>query len=218
MIGDFHIHSKYSFDSNMDPQRILRIAKKKNMDTIAVTDHNTIKGSIEAKKLEKSIGIQVIIGAEIKTDIGDIIGLNLNDEIPYSTWEEVIDCIRDMDGVSILPHPYKQHENILEISKRVDLIEIWNARCNIEQNMRAMNLVATLKKGAIIGSDAHLYSEIGNAISEVDDKSLTMKQIINQNASQNWKIYISQFIGQSRKENTLYAIRSGLRYIWKKII
>jgi len=52
---DFHIHSKFSYDSLLSPKRIVRIAEKRGLDGIAITDHNTIRGALEASKFNKSL-------------------------------------------------------------------------------------------------------------------------------------------------------------------
>ena len=49
---DLHIHSKYSYDGILEPKDIVKIAIKKGLDGIAITDHNTVKGALEAKKYE----------------------------------------------------------------------------------------------------------------------------------------------------------------------
>ena len=89
LIADFHIHSKCSYDSLMSPEGIVKRAKKVGLTCVAITDHNTIRGGIEGEKYELTYGVEVIVGAEIKTDCGDIIGLNLNDEIGVTGWREV---------------------------------------------------------------------------------------------------------------------------------
>ena len=78
---DLHIHSKYSFDSLLSPKTILKVAKKKGLTGIAVTDHNTIRGGLEVKEINKDRDFTVIVGSEVQTEIGDIIGLYLSDEI-----------------------------------------------------------------------------------------------------------------------------------------
>ena len=62
---DYHIHSYYSFDSLNKPLEIIKTALKKGINAISVTDHNTIKGSLEAKKLSKEYNILVITGIEL---------------------------------------------------------------------------------------------------------------------------------------------------------
>ncbi len=77
---DFHLHSSYSRDGTIRPADVMKIAKKRGLNGIAITDHGTIKGSVEAIK-NKPEGLDVICGAEIKTDRGDVIGLFLQEEI-----------------------------------------------------------------------------------------------------------------------------------------
>ena len=169
MIGDLHIHSKYSYDSLMEPRKILELCKKREYDVISITDHDSIKGSMEAKKYEKEFGIKVIIGEERLTNVGDITGLNLKEEIKSRDWIEVLEEIKEQGGVTVLPHPFRGHKNIEDIANKVDLIEIWNSRSKREDNKQASNLAETLKKPSVIGSDAHVYSEIGNAIMVFED-------------------------------------------------
>ena len=77
---DFHTHSKYSADGYIEPKIMVKIAAKVGLSGIAVTDHNTIKGGLTAKKYEND-KIQVIVGSEILTDKGEIIGIFLTEEI-----------------------------------------------------------------------------------------------------------------------------------------
>jgi len=125
---DLHIHSTYSYDSLLSPERIIKVAKRKGLHGVAITDHNTTKGGIEALKVEKGEDFQVIVGAEMKTEYSDIIGLFLEDEIRTSKFEEVIEEIKSQGGLSVLAHPYRQYKNPEEIVDRVDLVEGFNAR------------------------------------------------------------------------------------------
>ena len=163
MIFDFHIHSKYSFDSILEPKKIIKVAKKKGLDGVAITDHNSIKGSLDAQKINKDQDFLVIIGSEINTEKGDIIGLFLNEEIKSRNSIEVIDEIHEQDGIVVLPHPYRGHEidELRKILDRIDLIEVFNARNNELQNRKAGELATTCKMHTTAGSDAHFSSEIG---------------------------------------------------------
>lgn len=158
---DLHIHSKYSYDSFMSPRNIIKIAKKVGLAGIAITDHNTIKGGVEAYKSNKDINFCVIIGAEIKTNYGDIIGLFLNEEIKSRNFIDVINEIRSQNGLSILAHPYRHYGFPEEIVGMVDMIEAFNARSKKESNNKARVLANRFEKATTAGSDAHLYFEIG---------------------------------------------------------
>lgn len=217
MIGDFHIHSKYSLDSIMDPKKILKIAKSKSFDTIAITDHNTIRGALEAKEFEDDVGIRVIIGSEIRTDIGDLIGLKLEREVDSRSWEKVISEIKDQGGIVVLPHPYRDHAMVDDVAKKVDLIEIWNARCHPEQNNKALDLAASLHCSAIMGSDAHIYSELGNVCIQLDPTTLATEGVFEREYAIEREIRWSQIISHIRKGDFANLITLGGKYVWKKI-
>jgi len=158
---DLHIHSKYSYDSLLSPERIIKVAKRKGLHGVAITDHNTIKGGIEALKINEDEDFQVIVGAEIRTEYGDIIGLFLEDKIATNKFEEVIEEIKSQGGLSVLAHPYRQYKFPEEIIDKVDLVEVFNARSKKRDNRRALHLAAKYNKPVIAGSDAHLPFEIG---------------------------------------------------------
>jgi len=158
---DPHVHSKHSYDGVLSPQRILKIAKQRALDAIAITDHNTIKGGLQAKSIKQD-NILIIVGSEVNTDYGDVIGLFLNEELKSQRFEELIDEIRDQGGNSVLPHPYRRKRfpgN--KLIKTVDIIEGINGRTSVELNVKAQDLAKELKKPIIAGSDAHISFELG---------------------------------------------------------
>lgn len=183
MIFDLHIHSKLSFDSLMSPEDILKIAKMKGLSGVAVTDHNTIMGGLEAQKINDDSEFLVIVGAEIYTDIGDVIGLYLNEEIKSRTFLEVIDEIRSQEGIVVLPHPFRGHKLSERLIYAVDAIESFNSRTMKSDNQRAEELAIKYNKTSIGGSDAHFSSEIGlgstliecNIVDDVKNAILTGK-------------------------------------------
>jgi predicted metal-dependent phosphoesterase TrpH len=159
---DLHIHSKYSKDSLLKPETILKVAKKRGLGGIAVTDHNTIKGGLFTQKINDDKNFAVIVGSEIKTEYGDIIGLFLQEEINSRKFEEVVDEIKDQDGLVVLAHPFRK--NIVFPSKlfiKIDLIEAFNARSPKNFNEKAFELAKKYQKPIIAGSDSHLAFEIG---------------------------------------------------------
>jgi predicted metal-dependent phosphoesterase TrpH len=169
---DLHIHSKYSGDSRMEPADILKTAEKAGLDGIAITDHNTIKGGLEAGKIKSDI--EVIVGSEIRTDRGEVIGYFLNTEIEKRELFEVIDAIKEQGGTVCIPHPFdlfriyklKPEEDVL---KSVDCIEVLNSRCILgASNKKARILAEEHGLGMTAGSDAHTPSEIGTSGVVVD--------------------------------------------------
>lgn len=214
---DSHTHSNYSHDSLMRPERILKQAKKMGLTGVAITDHDTIRGSLEAKRLEKEIGVTVITGVEVLTDSGDIIGLFVNEEIRSRRWGEVIDEIREQGGVAILPHPYREHQNVSELAKAVDLVEIWNARSTVEQNERAVQLAGELQKPGLYGSDAHTYAEIGNVNVQVNCGTWEVKGVVRAEYSSRSAVIRSHVTHHLRRGEFLQLLQSGWRYLWKII-
>ncbi len=159
---DFHIHSKYSFDSILSPKRILKRAKKVGLSGIAITDHDTIKGGVQTYELNEDSSFTVIIGCEVNTEAGDIIGLFLDEEIKSRDSIDVIDEIRDQGGIVVLPHPFKSHNLNEELIKSFDLIEGINGRTSSEKNLRSHDLARNYNLPMIAGSDAHFGLEIGS--------------------------------------------------------
>ncbi len=165
---DLHLHSKYSIDSNAEIKDIISTAIKKDYSGIAITDHNTIKAAVKAKEYETE-NFKIIIGSEISTDKGEIIGLFLSDEIKSREFYSVISEIKNQNGIVLAPHPFDSMRNslgnLLKLEfKLVDCIEGFNSRC-ISQSYN--NIATEFSKEnnipSISGSDAHFICEIGNA-------------------------------------------------------
>ncbi|RKX69441.1 hypothetical protein DRP53_08170 [candidate division WOR-3 bacterium] len=161
MTFDLHIHSKYSLDSISEVRDIIATAKRRGLNGIAITDHNTIKGAVEAKMINTDKDFVVIIGAEIATEIGDIIGLFLKEEITARNFAGVIEEIHRQGGIAVLPHPYKGHKLDDSVLEKIDVIEVFNSRQSEDGNRKAMKLAERYKKPMVAGSDAHFLSEIG---------------------------------------------------------
>ena len=105
MIYDLHVHSIYSKDSLLKPSTILRVARKKGLSGVAVTDHNSIKGGLMTLKMNTDKNFHVIVGSEIKTEYGDIIGLFLQDDIKSHTFICAVEEIKEQGGSTILLIP-----------------------------------------------------------------------------------------------------------------
>jgi len=218
LVADLHIHSKYSHDSLALPEKIVRRAEKTGLTCIAVTDHGTIRGSVEARKFGKRYGIEVITGAEIMTDCGDIIGLGLNSEINSVQFQEVIREIRDQGGLVVLPHPYRGHADPEKTAGCVDFIEIWNSRSSPEENRKAALLAGTVQKEILYGSDAHCVSEIGSVRIRVKPETLEFREVICSDYCNPRAIHQSRIIHRLKKREFGSLFTEGVRFLWKKII
>ncbi len=173
---DLHIHSKYSSDGVLDPERIVRIAMKRGLNGIAITDHNTIKGGLKAKKYEDG-DFTVIVGSEISTERGEIIGLFLEEEVKSTNVQEVITEIKEQNGIIVIPHPFDELRHSAfhpaeEDAKFIDCVEGFNSRCVYQKyNKKAVEFGIKHNLTITAGSDAHFANEIGNAgiITETED-------------------------------------------------
>jgi len=189
----FHIHTHHSYDSFTRPQWLVDRAIRLGIDSLAVTDHDTLAGALETKRCATKTKLNVIVGVEYATDLGDIIGLFLHEEIQSRHAFEVIEAIRRQGGLSILPHPFHHHKQVEDLAQSVDMIEVFNARIRPDRNEKAVALAAWAKKPAIVGSDAHFLNEIDNAIIYFDTSGPLTKDVILQTAQQ-WKVtYTSVF-------------------------
>jgi predicted metal-dependent phosphoesterase TrpH len=170
-----HVHSKYSHDGVLEPETIIKTAKRRGLKGVAITDHDTIMGALSAKKHETS-DFEVIIGSEIKTDRGEIIGLFLEKDIVSRKAYEVIKEIKDQGGIVVVPHPFDRFRKTRftpkdEDVRLIDCIEVFNSRCLFQKyNEEAMRFAAQHALKTIAGSDAHFEYEIGKAGIELDSK------------------------------------------------
>lgn len=167
----FHVHTAASHDSSLRIGLIYLMCKIRGIDCVAVTDHNEIHGAQRASRILESRGIQVIVGEEIFTSEGEIIGLFLKEHIaPGLTPEETIAEIRRQGGVVYVPHPYdeKRYKTVLSESAQMrlkdsfDCMEFHNGR-NISEKFsdRQLEIVNNLGLQRVVGDDAHCFFEVG---------------------------------------------------------
>ena len=162
MTGVFHIHTCYSFDAFIHPKRIVAHLRRLGFDFAAITDHETIKGALEAKRLTiNDLRLTIIVGAEYSTEKGDIIGLFLKSEIVSKKSDKVISEIKKQGGLVVLPHPYRGHKLDDKLIGSVDVIEVYNSRSTELDNQKSLELARKYGKPMIAGSDAHFLGEIG---------------------------------------------------------
>ncbi len=180
-VGDIHTHtmysgfSRYSFlsypDSVTTPRTSIKVAEKLGLNILCITDHNTIKGAVKARKYNKEL---VVIGEEISSKGGEILGLFLHEQInPGLSAEETIEQIHEQDGVAIAPHPFSA--NCFCIGKkmnalRLDGIEVFNA-LHRDGYSNAVALESCNGHAKLGGSDAHASCMIGGGYTLFDGSS-----------------------------------------------
>jgi len=181
---DMHTHSIYSSDGTMPLKYMLKQAKKIGLGAIAITDHNEIKGALEAKKLRI---LEVVRGIEVSTSQGHVLAYGLDCKVPRDlSIEETIEKIHDCGGIAVAAHPYRFWSGIGERNTKnhnFDGIEVFNARCKESSNRKAKKLVQILNKPFTAGSDAHFPDNLGKAgiIVEAETEEDILEEILKKN-------------------------------------
>ena len=198
---EFHVHTSASHDSMLSKFFLFLMCKIKGINCIAITDHNEIKNAIKFKPFFKKRKIEVIVGEEIFTKEGEVIGLYLTKKIePNLSLKETIEEIKKQKGLVYVPHPYDKkryktvlsYENIKKIANNIDFIECHNGR-NVKKSYsdKQEEIASSLNLKKIIGSDAHTFYELGrnycvvnsiekkNLIKEIENAKFVKKECIN---------------------------------------
>jgi predicted metal-dependent phosphoesterase TrpH len=185
---EFHCHTIYSKDSLTSPEKLLAACRRKKVDRIIVTDHNTIQGALRTKDLDPD---RVIIGEEIMTTQGELLAAFVHDEVPEGLHPlEAIEKLRDQGAFISVSHPFDRWrtghwdpKDLLAITPLVDAIEIFNARCILPTfNKEAAEFALQNGLAGTVGSDAHAALEIGKASMVLPDfqDATGLKSVIRQ--------------------------------------
>jgi predicted metal-dependent phosphoesterase TrpH len=147
---------------------MIKAAIKKDMNGLAITDHNTVKGSLIAKKEARRFkDFLIITGCEIKTREGEIIALGIKENVPMNlSIEETVEKINELGGISVAPHPFGSYIFRRCAGRKglmADAIEVYNSTLTKSQNNKALSLARLFKKSFTAGSDAHSSRNVGNA-------------------------------------------------------
>jgi len=173
---DMHTHSEFSPDSRTPLKAQAAALKAAGIDVVCATDHNTIEGALRLRELAE--GVRVIVGEEISSRDGEIIGLFLEQPVPRDrSAEETIALIKEQGGIVSIPHPFSRNRlyhikraALERVYSQIDCIEIFNAReAFAADNRRAEAFAKEHDLPGAVGSDAHRVSEIGRAWIEVDE-------------------------------------------------
>ena len=170
---DLHVHTCYSSDSLTPLDTVIEACQYRGLGAVAITDHNVIQGAVA---LREKAPFPVIVGEEIMTNQGEIIGLFLSERIAKGlSPEEVIAAIREQGGVVYVPHPLDRLRRgpialraLRSILDQVDALEVFNSRVLLpSDNDRARRLAEAHSIPGGAGSDAHTTREIGRAYVEM---------------------------------------------------
>lgn len=166
---EFHCHTHASADSLTSPQVLVKTARRKGIDRLIITDHNSISGALEARAIDPGL---VIIGEEIMTTRGEILAAFVREEIPPGlTPRETLLRLKDQSAFISVSHPFDTmrkggwlEADLLEILPLVDAIEVFNSRCMMPGfNQNAAEFARQHNLAGTVGSDAHAAFEVGRS-------------------------------------------------------
>lgn len=189
---DMHIHSEYSSDSNSKITSIIKRAEELGIG-IAITDHNDIRGCLEAYKKKKNIivpaievrpreGIDIIFYFSKIKELIDfykkIVEPNKKSNKLRTSKLSAIDLIeksRIYKRLVCIAHPYRpypkkiintivKNSNIKSIFNKIKTFEVINSKNFRIFNNKAIKIAQQKNKSIIGGSDSHNKRTIGSTI------------------------------------------------------
>ena len=161
--ADLHVHTTYSKDSLITPKDLVYYAKKRGLNSVAVTDHNQLAS---AYKIAKETDFLVIPGMEVSSSDGHIVALNVKELIPRGfSAVETVERIHEAGGIAIACHPFSSFKGSLKenICETFDAIEIINARAfPFKKSVKkATQTAEQFGLSRVGGTDAHYGPQIG---------------------------------------------------------
>jgi predicted metal-dependent phosphoesterase TrpH len=172
---DLHAHSDASFDSVASPTSMIAKARRIGLTHLAITDHERIDGALRARDLAPD-DLQVIVGEEVRSSEGDLIGLFLERAVaPGMSAAETAAAIHEQGGIVGLPHPFdrfrssggsraaEQQRGLDALAASVDYVEVHNARAYRDANPMAAAFADAHALPGSASSDAHSVMELGVA-------------------------------------------------------
>ena len=209
---EFHCHTNASKDSLTKPEDLIQTARRKGLDRLIITDHNSTRGAIAAQKLDPQL---VIVGEEIMTTRGEILAAFVQEEIPEGlTPQETIKILKEQGAFISVSHPFDrlrkggwEEKDLLEIISEVDAIEVFNSRCmNPKFNVQAKQFAEKYSLAGTVGSDAHGAFEVGTSLMELDqfEGPDGMRKVIRQakfktKLSPWWVHFVSRYASMRKK-------------------
>jgi predicted metal-dependent phosphoesterase TrpH len=176
--ADFHIHTRFSRDSILTEETFIEKAIERGLTHVAVTNHNNVEGAIAVRDKVAQLGLTdrltVILGEEVSTADGEVVGIFLERTIPRGlSANETADEIHRQGGLVSIPHPFDPFRgshikegplrNLAEVGK-IDMVEVFNCRVTFQRhNQEAADFAATYGIPGIAASDSHSSFEVAMA-------------------------------------------------------
>jgi len=219
---DLHIHSQYSEDAIGSPKDIIKSLKKKGLQGMAITDHNTVEGGLKAVKIAPKNFI-VIPGIEISTADGHMLALNVEKNIARNlSIQETVEKILDQGGTPIVPHLFRnmsgiKKEKLKTIHQKINAIEVFNACSMPKTNLKIAKIAKEFNLGGTGGSDSHDPAYAGYAYTVVDTTDMNADAVLSEiNKKKTWGEGITMPL-EYRRDRMLKSIRQFFQRGFKRI-
>lgn len=168
----------WSGDATTTPDELASAVAETKLDALCITDHGAVAGARRFAATGE-LGCRVIVGQELRCASGELIGLFLEERIPFGlTPTDAARAVREQGGLVYAPHPFDpvRHclpEAVLEELAReglLDAVEVFNAKVSLASlNRRAAEFASRWDLPGGAGSDAHEPSALGAAYTEMPD-------------------------------------------------
>jgi predicted metal-dependent phosphoesterase TrpH len=185
--ADLHIHSAAS-DGVASIDTILRhVQESTDLDVIAITDHERVDAAMAAREMAAGRGyrFEVIVGEEVTTRGGHLLGLFLNRPVPpLRPMRESIAAIHEQGGLAIPAHPLvpipmsasgRSLRALIEdadAAVHLDGLEVFNpTTAGRRWHPRVVAFAAQHELAALGNSDAHLPAHIGQATTRFEGRT-----------------------------------------------
>lgn len=181
---DLHLHdNKYSTDSHISIEEIVKEAKRKGLDGIALTNHENPDVVKEIDQLVEKYDFVIFPGVEYLTKDGDIVAFGI-DKLPdeQMSAQEFIEYVDRFGGTCTVAHPYRTNNRGLEDKlytvKGLTAIEGYNGSTSDYHNGLAVKAGKELGIQVICSSDAHVVEKVGVYATLLPYKVKNVKELI----------------------------------------
>jgi predicted metal-dependent phosphoesterase TrpH len=184
---DLHTHSVASPDGGISADQYRAALSSGLVDYVAITDHNRIDFAL---RLHQEIGSQIIVGEEIMSSGGEIIGLFLTKPVVSGlTPQETMRQIKAQGGLVYIPHPFETVRKGLpsavleELYDHIDMVEVCNGRAFLQNRSQQAVVWSRLNNILpIASSDAHGLRGLGKTFTSIDHlptRENILEQMVN---------------------------------------
>jgi predicted metal-dependent phosphoesterase TrpH len=183
---DLHNHSDRSYDAANRLSDYERAHEAGRFHVLAITDHNRLDGALH---FAEHASFPVIVGMEIDTGEGELIGLFLTEPVaPQRGAPETAEAIRGQGGLVYLQHPFyplvrkplrPQVREDLASASLLDIVEVRNGGPFTGRSDQKARSWAVSRGLPVAGSsDAHEPKDIGQIVTAVPPGPLTPQAVL----------------------------------------